>query len=233
MHIFCLLNWGSAQTDRQCRRPWNDQGINRAIVEGCEKGIITSSTLMATAGAFDDAVQHVRSLQSCDRHFRVGCHVVLLDGVPLLPPDTVASLLEAPGRNNGPQLCVNLSDFARLELSGKLKPDEIEAEADAQFGRIQTSGLELTHFDCHKHVHIFQKVLQPLLRAAKARGIRAVRNPFSRWPPLPTGQLLRTPKLWTRVATMGVLRTLSDGFRREVERHRFRTPDGSVGVSEY
>ena len=29
---------------------------------------------------------------------------------------------------------------------------------------------------------------------------------------------------------MGVLRTLAAGFRREVERHGLRTPDGSVGV---
>ena len=33
------------------------RGVNRAIVEASGQGIITSTTLMATARAFDDAVE--------------------------------------------------------------------------------------------------------------------------------------------------------------------------------
>ena len=203
-------------------------GINRAIVEACEYGVVTSSTLMATADAFDDAVQRVRDLQSRDRHFSVGCHVVLLDGTPLLPRDRVGSLLDGKsGTYGAAQLRVSLSDFARAALRGKLKSEEIEAEVEAQFARIQAAGVAITHVDCHKHVHMFPQVLRPLLRAAKARGIRAVRNPFSKWLPLPSGQLLRVPRLWSRAANMGVLRKFAAGFRREVEKHGLRTPDGS------
>ena len=69
-------------------------GINRAIVEGCEKGIITSATVMATARAFDDAVSRVDDLKSRRPQFGVGCHVVLLDGEPILPLQQVSTLLE-------------------------------------------------------------------------------------------------------------------------------------------
>jgi predicted glycoside hydrolase/deacetylase ChbG (UPF0249 family) len=206
-------------------------GINRAIVEGCEKGIITSATLMATSDAFDDAVARVSDLKARKPAFGVGCHIVLLDGEPLLPPNQVASLLETTANGRGRPLRSNLNDFARAALTGKLKPEEIEAEADAQFRRIQATGLELTHFDCHKHSHMFPSVLGPLLRAAKARGLRAVRNPFEKLFSLPLDRLLRRPKLWARFAQMSALSTMfAASFRREVEKVGLRTTDGSVGV---
>ena len=205
-------------------------GINRAIVEGCEYGILTSSTLMATSRAFDDAVSRVNDLKVRKPQFGVGCHVVLLDGEPLSPPQQVPTLLEPAGTGGRAQLRPSLPDFARCALTGKLNPEEIEAEAGAQFGRIQAAGLELSHFDCHKHAHMFPAVLRPLLRAARACGVRAVRNPFGSLFPLPFGRLVRNPKLWTRFAEMSVLRNFASSFRREVEKHGLRTPDGSVGV---
>ena len=205
-------------------------GINRAIVEGGERGIITSSTLMATSMAFDDAIHRVNDLKARKPQFGVGCHVVLLDGEPLLPPEQVSSLLEGHANGRSAQLRWSLTDFARAALIGKLNPEEIAAEADAQFARVQSAGIELSHFDCHKHAHMFPAVLRPLLRTAKARGVGAVRNPFGRLFPLPFGLLLRSPKLWTRLAEMSVLRQFAATFRREVEKHGLRTPDGSVGV---
>ena len=205
-------------------------GINRAIVQGCEKGIVTSSTLMANSMAFEDAVLRVQELQARKPHFSVGCHIVLIDGEPILPPQRVPSLLKSPVAGSAAQLRPSLIAFARPALSGRLDPGEIEAEADAQFQRIQAAGISLSHFDCHKHAHMFPKVLHPLLRAAKARGIRAVRNPFGRMMPLPFGRLLRNPKLWTRFAQMSALRKFAENFRNEVQKHGLRTPDGSVGV---
>lgn len=205
-------------------------GVNRAIVEGCERGIITSTTLMANASAFNDAVARGHELRLRKPRFSIGCHVVLLDGVPILPPDRVPTLLQAPSNSNGQQLRPDLADFARSALTGKLRPEEIETEADAQFRRIQEAGITLSHFDCHKHAHMFPAVLKPLLAAAMARGIAAVRNPFGRLFPLPLDRVLRSPKLWRRLAQLGVLRKFAAKFRREVEKHGLRTPDGSVGV---
>jgi len=205
-------------------------GINRAIVEGCERGIITSTTLMATSLAFDDAVARAHELRVRKPRFSIGCHIALLDGVPLLPPGRVSTLLQRPLGGGSAQLRANLSDFARSALRGKLASDEIEAEADAQFGRILSAGITLSHFDCHKHAHMFPAVLQPLLRAAKARRVRAVRNPFGQLFPLPFDRILRSPKLWTRLAEMSVLRNFAARFRSEVQKHGLNTPDGSVGV---
>lgn len=205
-------------------------GINRAIVEGCEQGVITSATLMANSRAFDDAVTRGYELKLHKPQFSIGCHVVLLDGEPILPSHRVRTLLRASSNGPDRQLRVNLTDFARSALAGKLNPDEIEAEAAAQFERIQSAGITLSHFDCHKHAHIFPAVLRPLLRAAKAKGIRAVRNPFGKLFPVPFDRLARHPNLWTRFAELGVVRTFAARFRREVQNYGLLTPDGSVGI---
>ena len=203
------------------------RGVNRAIVEASGQGIITSTTLMATARAFDDAVAQAGQLGP---RVSIGCHVILLDGTPALAPSMVRTLLDPLSPDTAPGFRVKLNDFARASFSGRLNPLEVEAEAAAQMQRLQDAGIQLTHFDCHKHAHMFPAVLRPLLRAAKSRGIAAVRNPFGRLFPLPLTRILRNPQLWRRVAELSVLRAFAANFKREVERHGLRTPDGSVGV---
>ena len=204
-------------------------GINRGIAEAQERGIVTSATLMANSHAFDEAAALARSLTSNNSHFSVGCHVVLLDGEPLLPPDHVPSLLQ-PGARNGGHFRGKLNDFVVASFRGKLQPDEIESEATAQFQRLQSAGVEPSHFDTHKHAHMFPAVLRPLLRAARARSVSAVRNPFGQLWPLPLGDVLRRRQLWKRFAQLNVLRNFAAKFRHEVEAHGLRTTDGSVAV---
>ena len=204
-------------------------GINRAIGEAHQCGIVTSATLMANSQAFNGAVAMARSLAENKARFSVGCHVVLLDGEPVLPANRIGSLLQ-PGLQNGIRFRVNLNDFVVASFRGKLQPAEIEAEATAQIERLQAAGVEPSHFDSHKHAHIFPAVLRPLLRAARARNVAAVRNPFGPIWPLPLGDILRRRQLWKRFAQINVLRTFAAKFREEVEAHGLRTTDGSVGV---
>ena len=203
------------------------RGVNRAIVEASGQGIITSTTLMSTARAFDDAVAQARRLGP---RVSIGCHVILIDGTPALAPTMVPTLLDQNLPAGAPEFRVKLNDFARASFSGRLNPVEVEAEAMAQMQLLQDAGIQLSHFDCHKHAHMFPAVLRPLLRAANGRGIAAVRNPFGRLFPLPVTRILRNPQLWRRVAELSVLRSFAASFKREVERHGLRTPDGSVGV---
>ena len=110
-------------------------GVNRAILEAHRGGIVTSATLMANSRAFAEAAELARS--AGDR-LSVGCHIVLLDGEPMLPPDKVPTLLQ---RANHGRLRDSLNDFAIASLRHKLQSDEIEAEALAQIERIQRSGI--------------------------------------------------------------------------------------------
>ncbi len=204
-------------------------GVNRGIAEAQARGIVTSATLMAASCAFDEAAALARSLTAGNAHFSVGCHVVLIDGEPVLPAERVASLLQ-PGAQNGTHFRVKLGDFVVASFRGKLQPDEIEAEATAQIRRLQAAGVEPSHFDTHKHAHMFPAVLRPLLRAARACNVSAVRNPFGKLWPLPLGDVILRRQLWKRFAQLNVLRNFATKFRSEVEAHGLRTTDGSVAV---
>jgi chitin disaccharide deacetylase len=199
-------------------------GVNRAIVEAHQHGVVTSSTLMANGAAFADAI---RQAQSAPR-LGVGCHVVLVDGAPLLEPTAVRSLLDRGGNGSGePHFREGITWFGALALLGRLDEGEIEAEATAQIRKLQAAGIAVTHLDSHKHTHLFPRVLRPLLRAAASCGVTAIRNPFER---IEGSQLAASPRLWRRWAEVGILRGLAKQFRTAVEEAGIATPDGTLAI---
>jgi chitin disaccharide deacetylase len=201
-------------------------GVNRGIFETLHSGVVTSVTLMANSRAFDDAVHS--AAQPTSRPFAIGCHVVLLDGEPVLPPERAGSLLAPNDRSH--RLRDSLSSFAMAALRGRICSDEIEAEATAQMHKIQSSGISLSHFDAHKHAHLLPVVLKPLLRAAKACGIRALRNPFTPVKALALAHLVRRPHLWKRYSQVNVLRGFAARFRELVHSAGMVTTDGTFGI---
>jgi len=200
-------------------------GVNRAILEAHLGGIVTSTTLMANGAAFPEAVQLARSVPQLS----IGCHVVLLDGKPLLPAKDVSSCTSSAshgdmGLGNG------LAGFAARALFGRLDPEQIEGEATSQIRRLQAAGIAVSHCDSHKHTHMFPAALQPLLRAAKNCGVKAIRNPFESSRLLPTSVLLARPGLWKRYAQVKVLRRFADQFRNAVSDSGLLTPNGTLGI---
>lgn len=199
-------------------------GVNRAIVEAHQRGVVTSATLMANGRAFAEAVGQARSAPGLS----VGCHVVLVDGEALLPPQQVRSLLAPGGADR--HFRRSLGEFAAAALRGKLEAAEVEAEAAAQLRKLQAAGVTPTHLDTHKHAHMFAGVLRPLLRAARACGVGAVRNPFAPLQPLAFAHLLRRPRLWKRYSQVKALRRLLDSFRAAVREEGIVTTDGTFGI---
>jgi hopanoid biosynthesis associated protein HpnK len=195
-------------------------GVNRAIVEAHTRGVVTSSTLMAKGPAFDQATELSKAVPSLS----IGCHVVLIDGEPVVEPGTIPSLTQDGRFRDG------LKSFAARALAGRLDAGEIELEASAQIRRIQSAGISVSHVDTHKHTHLFPAILRPLLRAAAACGVRAVRNPFGPKFPLRSGQLLARPGLWTRFAEVRVLGRFAGKFREAVDREGFTTTNGTLGI---
>jgi chitin disaccharide deacetylase len=199
-------------------------GVNRAIVEAHTRGIVTSSTLMANGCAFDDAVR----LAATVPRLSVGCHVVLIDGEPVLDAQLLPSITVAD--SGGARFRDGVKTFAARALAGRLNPAEIEAEAGAQIRKLQSAGLSVSHVDTHKHTHLFPAVLRPLLRAARSCGVHAVRNPFGPRRLLRSEALLTRPSLWTRYAEVRILRPLAAKFRDATKQEGLTTPDGTLGV---
>jgi chitin disaccharide deacetylase len=195
-------------------------GVNRAIIEAHTRGVVTSSTLMANGAAFDEAVQFAATAPQLS----VGCHVVLTDGEPVLNAQQLPSLTSNSHFHDG------MMTFAVRAIAGRMRPDEISAEATAQIRKLQAAGIAVSHIDTHKHTHLFPKILRPLLRAAAACGVRAIRNPFGPRLPLRSSQLLARPNLWTRHAQVRILQSFAGRFRKAVDREGFLTPAGTLGV---
>ncbi|HET9308762.1 MAG TPA: ChbG/HpnK family deacetylase [Candidatus Sulfotelmatobacter sp.] len=195
-------------------------GVNRAIVEAHTRGVVTSSTLMANGGAFAEAVALARTVPNLS----VGCHVVLIDGEPLVAPEKLPSLTASQKFRDG------MKTFAARALSGRIDAGEITAEVTAQIRKIQAAGIAVSHVDTHKHTHLFPQILRPVLRAAAACGVRAVRNPFGPRFPLRSGELLAKPHLWTRYVEVRILRRFAGSFHEAVQREGFAAPDGTLGI---
>ncbi len=196
------------------------QGVNRAIVAAHRHGMVTSSTLMANGQAFDDAVERAKS----ESRLSIGCHVVLVDGIPV--GGGQASTLGAKKFPDG-RFYQSLNSFALRAVGGRIDADEIEAEVAAQIRKLQGAGIAVSHLDTHKHTHIFPQVLRPLLRAARACGVRALRNPFG---PVRLSILAKYPGLWKRYSQVAVLNRLGGRFRKSVAEAGMLTTDGTVGI---
>lgn len=198
-------------------------GVNRAIFEAHTSGIVTSATLMATGRAFSEAVEMAKAAP----RLSVGCHVVLIDGETVSPASGISSLASA---NGTPRFGDDLKSFAVRGLAGRIKAGEIEMEARAQIQKLQAAGVSVSHFDTHKHTHLFPSILRPLLRAATTCGVRALRNPFGPRLPLRSSDLLARPNLWTRFVEMQALSFFAAKFCTTVDREGFVTPNGTLGI---
>jgi predicted glycoside hydrolase/deacetylase ChbG (UPF0249 family) len=198
--------------------------VNRAIAELHAAGVLTSTTLMARANATRGAIDLARSIPSLG----IGCHVVLTDGEPTSPKERIPSLLDmSKGAAKTGAFLPSLSGFLLHLFTGRLRAAEIEAETRAQIESLQSAGLHLTHIDTHKHTHMFPNVLRPVLRAARACGIRAIRNPFE--PQWAIRASLGAP--WLRLAQVSALRWLAPDCRRIIQQEGFATTDGTVAVA--
>jgi hopanoid biosynthesis associated protein HpnK len=195
-------------------------GINRAILELHQAGVLTSATLMANGPAFDDAI----AIAHTNPALGVGCHVVLTDGIPLSPPQSIPTLLGPDGKNFRP----TLSSFLIAALRGRISAEEIAREALAQIQRIQQAGLEVTHLDTHKHTHILPSVARPLLAVAEENGIGAIRNPFEEPWSLSLGK-----GGWIRGLQVRLLHSLLKRFEAlpQIRSGRILTTNGTIGIS--
>ncbi len=197
-------------------------GVNRAILECHQSGIVKSATLMANAAAFPEAVQAAQSAPGLG----VGCHLVLVDGAPVLGAEQVPSLIHAMDGAHGPRFHDGSAGLVCRVALGRLAPEHIEAEATAQIRKLQAAGIVVSHLDTHKHTHMIPQVWPPLLRAARACGVRRIRNPVE---PVRLSLLLRA-SLWKRIAEVKLLGHLARRFREAVQQAGMLTPDGTFGI---
>ena len=142
--------------------------VNAAVEAAHRDGILSATSLMVSGPAAEDAVKRARRMPS----LRVGLHVVLVDGRPILPAAAVSHLVDAEGRFRSDMTALGIliacSRPARRELAN---------EITAQFAAFQATGLTLDHCNAHKHFHLHPVVGSLLTQIGARFGVRAVRVP--------------------------------------------------------
>ena len=142
--------------------------VNQAILEAHEKGILTRASLMVTGGAFEEAVALARRRPT----LAVGLHLVLISGCSVLPHAQIPHLVDRQGRFSSRPFWAGL----RYQLHPSAR-EELRLEIRAQLEKFRRTGLELSHVDGHRHMHLPPVVLKILLELAGEFGVRTVRLP--------------------------------------------------------
>ncbi len=143
--------------------------INAGIIEGHQKGVITSTSLIAAGISFDDAV--TQALQNPD--LGIGVHLALVGGLPpIAPADKVASLLTKEGL-----LYPHYPSFIAAWLKGKIALTDIVYEWNAQITKILDAGITVSHFDSHQHLHVLPGLNQLMIHLSEQFSIFKIRIP--------------------------------------------------------
>lgn len=127
-------------------------GVNDGILQAHLQGIVTATTLMADAPAFEHAAGLARRTPTLD----VGVHLVLWPGNEALPQ--------------------RLPSFLARAMSSSV--EEIEKDFSRQVEKVIAGGIAPSHLDTHKHVHLLPRVMKAVVRVAKRFGVQWVRRPL-------------------------------------------------------
>jgi hopanoid biosynthesis associated protein HpnK len=142
--------------------------VNDAVATAHQHGILTTASLMVAGPASQDAVTRAHKLP----RLRVGLHIVLVEGRPMLPPEHVPRLVDAKGFFR--------TDMARLGIDIALRRDvrrQLRAEIEAQFDAYRATGLTLDHVNAHKHFHLHPMIATEILAVGARYGMRGLRVP--------------------------------------------------------
>lgn len=144
-----------------------DESVNRGIVLAFERGLVSSTTMLANQSGFEHAVElaHAHRLA---RH--VGVHLNLTTGAPLTEPiKFVRRFCDADGA-----FWSWIADSHVWRVAGPER-DALIRELRAQVERVRAAGLPVTHVDSHHHVHNDWGVGGCVVAVARQLGVSRIR----------------------------------------------------------
>ncbi len=204
---------------------WTD-GVNRGILEAFQNGIVTSTSLLANGAAFAGAVEAARSAPGLG----VGVHLNLSDGPSVANREAVTNLLNHTGEfTGGPESLLLRHARRGLALA------EVEREWEAQIHKVRNAGIEPTHLDGHKHVHMLPGLFEIALRLAKRNNIGAIRvslEASSLRAALSSGSKQNSAVVLKQGVQARGLKLLAREARERAERAGISTADYFCGIAQ-
>jgi chitin disaccharide deacetylase len=141
--------------------------VSRAILKAHRGGVVTSTSVLALAPAFE---QSVRWLGEVPR-LGVGVHLAAVgEDPPLLSAAEIPSLVDRRGR-----LRASWRQFVPLLTGGRIDPADLRREFAAQLERVTAAGVVADHLDTHHDLHRWPSVRDAVLDLAERHQIAAVR----------------------------------------------------------
>ena len=189
--------------------------VNDAVMCAHRGGVLTAASLMVSGAAAADAIACARRTPT----LRIGLHLVLVEGRPVLPAAEVRQLVDAEGQFR--------TDLAMLGASiavSRRARRQLAAEIDAQFATFSATGLTLDHCNAHKHFHLHPLVGQLMIRIGLRFGLRAVRVP------LEPGRVLRRTEPQARWRPGMLTTPFAQLLRRQVRAAGLAAPDRVFGL---
>ncbi len=147
--------------------------VNDAIVKAHEKGILTTTSLMVSAAAAEDAIARAKDLPDLN----VGLHLVLSHGKATSPAAEISTLAHEDG-----DLDNNMVRSGIMMFFDPATKKQLEQEIIAQFEAYKATGLRLDHVNAHNHMHLHPTVFDLIIKIGKDYGLTAIRIPNE--PPL-------------------------------------------------
>jgi hopanoid biosynthesis associated protein HpnK len=190
--------------------------VNDAVERAHRDGILSAASLMVAAPFAADAVARAKTMPS----LRVGLHLVLVEGVPVLPASQVPDLVDSTGHFRNQMARAGAAMFF---LPGVKR--QLAAEIAAQFAAFAATGLALDHVNAHKHFHLHPTIASLILTTGKAHGLRGARVPLE-----PARVLARIePRKASGVAALTA--PFSRLLRRRFARAGIKAPDQVFGLA--
>ena len=190
--------------------------VNEAVERAHRDGILTAASLMVAGAAAADAVTRAKSMPT----LRVGLHLVLVEGKPVLPASAVPDLVDSSGHFR--------TDMARAGAAMFFLPKvraQLRAEIQAQFAAFAATGLTLDHVNAHKHFHLHPTIAGLMVEIGKAYGVKGARVPLE-----PQAVLARIePHKSSGVAVLTA--PFARGLRRRFRRAGIAAPDSVFGLA--
>jgi chitin disaccharide deacetylase len=202
------------------------EGVNRGIVEAHRKGLVTSTSLLANGRAFAAA----QGISRSNPELGIGVHLNLSDGPPSAPANEVKGLLGKSGELE------DAADSLLLKIAGRsLRVEEVEREWDAQVQQVRDAGIQPSHLDGHKHVHMLPGLFEVALRVAKKHKIRAIRvanEESTLRAALASGEGQRKGTVLKQGVQARGLKLLARDARKMAERAGISTADYFCGIAQ-
>ena len=139
------------------------QGVNKAILELIDAGVLTSTSVMSNMPDYLEMLNLKNGMG-------IGVHCNLTVGKPVTEPRKVSSLV------NEEETFLGLSELIKKTRQGKICRQEAAMELDAQINRIVGTGVKPDHINSHESLIKYPFFSSIIRRLALKYGIRAVRT---------------------------------------------------------